>query len=231
MPKGVYKNPKKRARKISRALSGRKLLSEHCRKISEARKGNSSGMLGKKASKKTRQKISKALKGKMPKNFIEMQKKGWEENKGRKVSKETRKKLREASVRRKEKYGFINSPEARQKLSESMQGNNNGYKGDKCITPENIRIRQSIDYRLWREAVFVRDNFTCQKYGTKGGILRAHHIKNFADFPELRFAIDNGITLSKKAHKEFHKRYGIKNNTREQLEEFLLEEEEKKEVK
>jgi len=36
-----------------------------------------------------------------------------------------------------------------------------------------------------------------------------------------RTSIDNGITLSKEVHKEFHKRYGIKNNTREQLEEFI----------
>lgn len=31
----------------------------------------------------------------------------------------------------------------------------------------------------------------------------------------------NGITLSKKAHKEFHHIYGTKNNTKEQLIEFL----------
>jgi len=51
--------------------------------------------------------------------------------------------------------------------------------------------------------------------------LRAHHINNFAEFSELRFAIDNGITLSEKAHIEFHKKYGFKNNTKEQLYEFI----------
>jgi len=35
------------------------------------------------------------------------------------------------------------------------------WKGENCITPENLRIRNSIEYRLWREAVFARDGFTC----------------------------------------------------------------------
>jgi len=52
--------------------------------------------------------------------------------------------------------------------------------------------------------------------------LEAHHIKNFADNPELRFAVNNGITLSKKAHREFHKIYGTRNNNKKQLDKFLL---------
>ena len=87
--------------------------------------------------------------------------------------------------------------------------------------PENMKIRMSVEFRLWREAVFARDNWTCQKTKIKGGKLHAHHIQNFAQFPELRTSIDNGITLSKEAHRGFHKRYGNKNNTKEQLEEFL----------
>ena len=106
------------------------------------------------------------------------------------------------------------------KMSKSQIGEKNyNWKGG--ITPENKRIHHSIEYRLWREAVFARDNWTCQKYGIKGGNLVAHHIQNFSKFPEIRFAIDNGITLSKKAHQEFHKKYGIKNNTKEQINEFL----------
>jgi len=112
------------------------------------------------------------------------------------------------------------SEETRRKIGEIEKGeNNSSWKGG--ITPDNQRIRNNIEARLWREAVFARDNFTCQKYGTKGGELRAHHILNFAQYPELRTSIENGITLSEKAHKEFHRIYSNRNNTREQLEEFL----------
>lgn len=96
---------------------------------------------------------------------------------------------------------------------------NHRWKGG--ISSENQKIRGCIEYRLWVNSVFARDGYTCQKYHTVGYELEAHHILTFAEHPELRFAIDNGITLSKKAHKEFHKIYGRKNNTREQLEEFL----------
>ena len=89
------------------------------------------------------------------------------------------------------------------------------------VTGENKKVRNTIEYRLWREAVFARDNWTCQKTGKRGVAIHPHHIQNFAEYPELRFAIDNGVTLSEKAHKEFHKKYGRSNNTKEQIVEFL----------
>jgi len=39
----------------------------------------------------------------------------------------------------------------------------------------------------------------------------------------IRFAIDNGITLCKECHQSFHKKYGKKNNTKEQLEKILCQ--------
>ncbi|HBP65504.1 MAG TPA: hypothetical protein DD730_14900 [Desulfosporosinus sp.] len=101
------------------------------------------------------------------------------------------------------------------------------YRGDKHymwkdgITPENVKIRNSTEMRLWKKACMERDNFTCQKTGERGGVLVVHHINNFADFPEFRTSIKNGITLSVESHEEFHRIYGKKNNTREQLMEFL----------
>lgn len=140
-------------------------------------------------------------------------------NKGKKglqkFSKETRKKMSEV------RKGKHHSKETRKKISEAKKGSNNpNWKGG--ISLEYKRIRASVEFRLWREAVFVRDNFICQKCGERGEKLHPHHIQNFSQFIELRFAIDNGITLCEKCHKEFHKTYGNKNNTKEQIDEFLL---------
>jgi len=100
-------------------------------------------------------------------------------------------------------------------------------RGDKCyswkggVTPENEKIRKSLEIKLWKKACMERDDFTCQKTGQRGGRLAVHHINNFADFPELRTSIENGVTLAMELHIEFHKKYGYKHNTKEQLIEFL----------
>lgn len=76
------------------------------------------------------------------------------------------------------------------------------YKGG--ISPENLVIRNSLQMKLWRQDVFARDKYTCRECGLCGGSLQAHHIKEFAKYPELRFNIDNGITLCKNCHNKIH---------------------------
>jgi len=58
----------------------------------------------------------------------------------------------------------------------------------------------SKEYKDWRKEVFIRDNFTCQGCGLYGGYLTVHHIKSFAHYPDLRFDINNGITLCEICH-------------------------------
>lgn len=68
---------------------------------------------------------------------------------------------------------------------------------------ENAKIRKSLEYKLWRNAVFQRDKHTCiWCFDNSGGNLQADHIKPFALYPELRFAIDNGRTLCVSCHKK-----------------------------
>lgn len=75
------------------------------------------------------------------------------------------------------------------------------------ITPETRRLRASEEYKIWRKAVFERDNYTCQKCRIRPAkgvkvILNADHIKKWSDYPELRFEISNGQTLCEECHAE-----------------------------
>lgn len=72
------------------------------------------------------------------------------------------------------------------------------------ITPANTLIRRSSDYRTWRTAVFIRDNYTCQDCGQHGGTLQAHHIASFATTPARRCDVTNGITVCVPCHRQRH---------------------------
>jgi len=100
-------------------------------------------------------------------------------NKGRKLTSEQRKKW--ADVRRGSKSHL--------------------WQGGK--TAQNAAIRNSVEYRLWRDAVFQRDGYSCVVGGKAHGTeLEADHIKPFALFPELRFEVSNGRTLCKACHRK-----------------------------
>lgn len=82
--------------------------------------------------------------------------------------------------------------------------NNNKWKGG--VTPDNIQIRHSIEFKTWRKAVFERDDYTCQMCDKRGGRLHPHHIKSFAEYLKLRFEVSNGQTLCGKCHNKTHGR-------------------------
>lgn len=114
--------------------------------------------------------------------------------------------------------------ETKRKISITLTGrhlgaNNTFWRGG--TSTKNEKIRGSRKIKSWRKEVFKKNNYTCQKCLNKGGNLNAHHLYNFADFPEDRFNDLNGITLCKTCHQIFHKVYGKKNTAAYQVEEFL----------
>jgi len=58
----------------------------------------------------------------------------------------------------------------------------------------------------WRDAVNERDNYTCRRCNRNHNIddikVEAHHIKDYHNYPELRYELDNGICLCDQCHKE-----------------------------
>ena len=99
---------------------------------------------------------------------------------GRKHSFETKLKMRVSSRKGMEHYKW--NPNRREVLS-------------------NKDRHWGLEYRRWRTDVFSRDGYKC-KMATKdcGSYIEAHHILSWKEYPELRYKINNGITLCHAHH-------------------------------
>jgi len=167
----------------------------------------------------TREKIRQSLLGRKrpPEVVLKMSL----SRKGKKPSLETRMKLRAAHLGAKNHFfGKTHTPEVREKLRLVHLGKPNPHSiemrrklseahkrrhtGISLRHPDKS-IRRSFEYKLWREAVFARDDYRCYDCGERGGDLQAHHIFPFATFPRLRFVVENGLTLCLPCHKKYSK--------------------------
>lgn len=155
---------------------------------------------------------------------------------GKRHSDITKRKMRNAHLGKKhsetskikmsiKRRGIVFSKKHRKKISEALRGSKSSlWKGG--ISLVNNILKSSSKYKQWRQDVFIRDDFACQKCDKKGGVLEAHHKKSFAKLlqeakqclPLLDlfeagmlyiplWDIDNGETLCHKCHKKT-KSYG-----------------------
>jgi len=212
MPTGVYKRTIIHKQAISNGLLGHRISDKTKKKISQSH----SGLVTYIPNNNTRQKMSESHKKNGSGKWML----------GKKLSKETRKKMSESKKGNKNPfYRKKHSEETRNKWRLLRRGKQSkekhpNWKGG--ITPVNNAIRGSLEYKLWSNSVFNRDCNHCQKCKEKRiSKLVSHHILNFSNYVNLRFARDNGITLCRECHKLFHKTYGKKNNNRQQIVEFI----------
>ena len=91
------------------------------------------------------------------------------------------------------------------KVRESMLGEkNHGYVKDRSKLQrynDANKDRRSYAYNNWRKNVWLRDNYKCRISNSEcSGRIEVHHILSYADFPELRYEVNNGITLCRAHH-------------------------------
>jgi 5-methylcytosine-specific restriction endonuclease McrA len=191
MPVGVFRNPEERARKISEAKLRRKKE------------------LGYINSPEAREKIAASMKGKPGRHT-------------QPHSAEARAKMRAAKLGKPSPMlGKKHREDTKRKISDAkkstLRGEENPNFKNGRYTLENRRrswhYTKSLDYRDWRKAVYERDGYTCQNCGQRGGYLTAHHVKSWAEHPELRYEIDNGQTLCEPCHQQVDN-YKIHSKTR-----------------
>lgn len=98
--------------------------------------------------------------------------------------------------------GLIKSKETREKIRDKQIGikrpqtvgiKNANWRGG--TSKQSELVRASKQYDRWRRDIFIRDEFTCTECGVKNVYLEVHHIKSFADYPDLRFDKNNGKTV------------------------------------
>jgi hypothetical protein len=175
---------------------------ETCLKMSLAKKGKPGIMLGKKHSDETKKIIGE--KSRIAWSNLELRKRMsdikkanpvnyWLGKKRSPPSAETKQKMRETHKR------IGTKPPVR--FGEA----NNKWRGGVSLNHPYKHYRNK-EYLEWRSKVFERDNYTCQKCGVRGGILHPHHLKSYTHFKDLRYVLENGVTLCVSCHKLTHRK-------------------------
>ena len=139
---------------------------------------------------------------------------------GRKHSAETKKKLSELKLESPVKYwlgkkrdestklkiseknkGKVRSDEFKKNISKRFSGENHPRWINDRAKLAKKQIRNDTAYKEWRKNVWIRDKFNCKiKNSSCEGKIVAHHIFGWKDYPDLRYDINNGITLCKFHH-------------------------------
>jgi hypothetical protein len=193
----IGNDPAERQRRSERALAngygkwmeGRTLPPERVEKVAAHKRGKSyEEIYGERANDEKQKRVEanrRAKAGKRPQHLMEQQQLIADRRRGK-----TYKKI----------YGEKASGEAKKRSDTHREL----WKDKPKRNDVRPKHNGSYQYAEWRTAVFTRDDYTCQDCDQIGGRLNAHHLKPWADYPELRYELSNGVTLCYECHKQRH---------------------------
>lgn len=119
-------------------------------------------------------------------------------SKGKSKSEKHKESLSKAKLGRPHILSEIGKISFRKKMSAE---NNPKWIKDRSLIKVGDRDLHDPLTKQWRQQVKIRDNFTCRIADIKcNGRLEVHHILRWSEFPELRYQVNNGITLCHAHH-------------------------------
>jgi len=83
--------------------------------------------------------------------------------------------------------------------SKFMIGKKYRYIKDRSKVKTYLDRREDALHKEWRILVYKRDGYKC-RICSSGSRIEAHHILRWAEYPELRYQVNNGITLCHDHH-------------------------------
>lgn len=103
---------------------------------------------------------------------------------------------------------------------ESYRGPNHPFYNKDISEDQRVKNRNYHASEAWSKAVRTRDKWQCVICGHNSKCV-AHHLNSYLAHPEQRYDVDNGVTLCRPHHIDFHSKYGNTKTTKEEFEEYL----------
>lgn len=104
--------------------------------------------------------------------------------------------------------------------AKEYSGTNHPFYNSDIPDDKRIKKRHYNATNNWSKRVRERDGWKCVICGYNQKCV-AHHLDSYLAFPNKRYDVNNGVTLCRPHHIDFHKKYGTTRTTRSQFEEYI----------
>lgn len=133
-------------------------------------------------------------------------------------SEEIKEKIKETNI---EKYGSVHHFKNEKYKEKYLYGENNNAYIDGRSYEEDDWVNNKG--KAFKKEFFSQNERVCICCGLEKRKMQIHHLESRNIRPDLIFDKNNLVIICENCHKDFHKKYGYGNNTKEQFEKYLKE--------